>query len=337
MLRFILLSVVFVMTASNALAVEKIILDTDLGSDCDDAGTFAVMHNLADRGEIEILAVGLVNGHENAVPCADAINRWFGRPGIPIGTIKQKPPLSRDNYLAAIVKEYPHTLTKAAAPEVVGLYRKVLAAAEDRSVTLVVIGAPTNISNLLNSPADEISPLNGVELMRRKIKLYAAGGNGRGNLPSGMAGWNYQDDLKAAAAEMAKLPTEFPTVFAGGSGNKIEPGNCYLKVPADHIIRRCYEAYLKKKDDLHRPSWDQLRMIYAARPSWRERFTVSPPGDITVEGKNIIWRESPNRNRAYAYVKDPAAMLGELEWLMAHMPAAGAATVPSTGPVHVND
>src|SRR5690606_9471119 len=66
-------------------AKERVIFDTDVGGDIDDAGAFAVMHALADRGEIEILAVGIVNGHELAVPYADAVNTWYGRPDIPIG------------------------------------------------------------------------------------------------------------------------------------------------------------------------------------------------------------------------------------------------------------
>ena len=34
-----------------------ILLDTDIGCDCDDAGAMAVLHALADMGETEILAV----------------------------------------------------------------------------------------------------------------------------------------------------------------------------------------------------------------------------------------------------------------------------------------
>src|SRR5687768_16854650 len=34
----------------------KVIFDTDMDSDCDDLGALAVLHALADRGEVEILA-----------------------------------------------------------------------------------------------------------------------------------------------------------------------------------------------------------------------------------------------------------------------------------------
>ena len=34
----------------------KVIFDTDMANDCDDAGALAVLHALADLGEVEILA-----------------------------------------------------------------------------------------------------------------------------------------------------------------------------------------------------------------------------------------------------------------------------------------
>lgn len=35
----------------------KILFDTDIGCDCDDAGALALLHRLCDRGEAELLAV----------------------------------------------------------------------------------------------------------------------------------------------------------------------------------------------------------------------------------------------------------------------------------------
>lgn len=35
----------------------KIIFDTDIGGDCDDAGALALLHRLCDMGEAELLAV----------------------------------------------------------------------------------------------------------------------------------------------------------------------------------------------------------------------------------------------------------------------------------------
>jgi hypothetical protein len=299
-----------------ASAKERVIFDNDAGGDVDDAGALAVLHTLAARGEVEILAIGVVIGHPDAVPFVDAVNTWYGKPNLPVGTIKGKAPYSRDEYMRAVVAEYPHDLTQQNAPGVVKLYRKVLAAEADRSVTLIAVGPATNIYNLLQSPADEISPLSGVELVRKKVKFYAAGGNGDAGLPKGKCGFNYATDIPAAQGELKLMPSDFPTVFAGGSGKTLKVGSCYRAAKPDHIIRRSYEAYYKgeAKD---RQTWDQLRVLYACRPSIRNMWDTSAPGKIDLANdRTFTWSETPNENRAYAYVKDMEAMRALLIELM---------------------
>ncbi|WP_051359709.1 nucleoside hydrolase [Adhaeribacter aquaticus] len=300
--------------------VQRVIFDSDPGGDIDDAGALAILHALADRGEIKLLAMGVVIGHKAAVPYVHAVNTWYGRPDLPIGTIKGKAPYARDEYMEAVVAAYPHTLTQETAPDVIKLYRKVLATQPDKSVTLIVVGPATNIYNLLNSAPDENSPLTGVELMRRKIKFYAAGGNGGGGLPKGKCGFNYYTDLHAANGELRLLPSDFPTVFAGGSGLKLEVGAALSQARPDHIIRKSYEAYYKgvAKD---RYSWDQLRVLYGSRPAARALFNTSPAGKIDVGMDSIItYSATPNKNQAYAYVNNLEAMRTVLTELMLYDP-----------------
>lgn len=307
--------------ASPPAEKARVIFDTDVGGDIDDAGAFAVMHALADRGEIEILAVGVVNGHPAAVPYSDALNTWYGRPDIPVGAIKTTPPFVRDRYMAPALAEFPHDAAHASAPDVVTLYRQILAAQPDRSVTLVAVGPPTNISNLLDSAPDEHSPLNGVELVRQKVKFYAAGGNGDGKLPQGKPGWNYQMDVRSARNELAKFPAEVPMVFAGGSGWTLKIGSCYWDAPPGNFVRKSFETYFKGERDMDRPTWDQLRMLYACRPGSRGKFETSVDGGIVMDDNNHLhWSAGPGGKRAYAYVKDAAAVRAELTELMLHAP-----------------
>ena len=302
---------------------ERVIFDTDVGGDIDDAGALAVLHALADRGEIELLAIGVVIGHEAAVPYVHAVNTWYGRPSLPVGTIKGWAPYSRDGYMRRVIAEYPHALSKNEAPNVVELYRKVLAAQPDKSVTLVVVGPPTNIYHLLKSSPDEHSSLTGVELMRRKIKFYAAGGNGNAGLPKGKCGFNYYTDLFSASTELHLLPSDFPTVFAGGSGSKLEIGSALSKTKPDHIIRKSYESYYGGTAK-SRPTWDQLRVLYACRPSSRKFFNTSAPGSITLTfGEIIAYQPEPDRNHAFAYVSDFEALKTELTDLMLYDPRSG--------------
>gem|GEM_PF-487501 len=307
-------------TLASAGAKERVIFDTDVGGDVDDAGALAVLYALADKGEIDILAIGVVIGHPAGVPFVDAVNTWYGRPNLPVGTIKGKAPYNRDEYMLSVLAEYPHDLTQETAPDVVKLYRQVLATEPDRSVTMIAIGPATNIRNLLESKPDEYSPLTGVELVRKKVKFYAAGGNGDAGLPDGKCGFNYATDIKAAQGELALLPSDFPTVFAGGSGKTLKVGSCYRRAKADHIIRRSYEAYYKGEAE-DRMTWDQLRVLYACRPSVRKLWDTSAPGTITVDkDRNLKWTETPNANRAYAYVNDMEAMRTQLTELMMYDP-----------------
>ncbi|MFZ5429168.1 MAG: hypothetical protein ACOZDD_02965 [Bacteroidota bacterium] len=70
----------------NILVSEKIIFDTDMGSDCDDAGALALLHAYATLGKAEIIGCIYSSG---VVPygaaVVEAINVYYGRPDIPVG------------------------------------------------------------------------------------------------------------------------------------------------------------------------------------------------------------------------------------------------------------
>jgi len=307
-----------------------VIFDTDVGGDVDDAGALAVLHALADRSEIEILAIGVSIGHEAAVPFVHAVNTWYGRANLPVGTVKEGASYARDEFMEEVVPEYPHTFTRESAPDVVELYRAVLANQPDRSVTMITVGPATNMYNLLRSGPDQFSDLTGVELVGRKLEYYGAGGNGGGNLPSGRCGFNCYMDIEAASGELQLMPTNVPVVFAGGSGPDLEVGSALTGARPDHIIRRAYEAYY---DGVARDrfSWDQLRVLYGSRPSVRTLWDTSPTGTIVVgPDSTIAWSPSPNSNHAYAYVNDLDAVGTVLTELMLHDPRDD--SLPSSAP-----
>jgi hypothetical protein len=71
----------------------RLIFDTDMSGDCDDAGALALLHALADRGECELLAT-VVNRKDltgASAAATDAINTFYGRPNLSLGTDKQGP------------------------------------------------------------------------------------------------------------------------------------------------------------------------------------------------------------------------------------------------------
>src|SRR5210317_961434 len=78
-----ILAVIF---CSTLYAKTKVILDTDIGSDCDDAGALAVLHKLADKDEVEILGVIYSSGkNKYGIGVCDAINTYYGRGDLPLG------------------------------------------------------------------------------------------------------------------------------------------------------------------------------------------------------------------------------------------------------------
>ena len=65
-----------------------VIFDTDIGNDCDDTLALAMLHSLASRGEVDLLAVTITKDNPKAAQYVSALNNFYGRPSIPIGVVK---------------------------------------------------------------------------------------------------------------------------------------------------------------------------------------------------------------------------------------------------------
>ncbi len=270
----------------------KLIFDTDIGNDIDDALALAMLHNFVDRGEVDLLGVTLSKDNPWAAVYVDVVNRFYGHPNIPIGAVRNgKTP--EDGYVGAVASRkdngrfvYPRSLKSGAdAPEAVTLLRKLLAAQPDHSVTLVSVGFMTNMARLLDSKADSISPLTGEELARNKIKLYVmmAGAFSESPKPE----YNVILDADAARAVFAKWPT--PIIASGFEigeqihypASSIESDFGYVR---NHPVAEAYRAYAKMPYD--RPTWDLTAVLYAVRPDMGY-FGVSSPGRVELDEKNI--------------------------------------------------
>ena len=103
------------------------------------------------------------------------------------------------------------------------VYRRVLASAADRSVTIASVGFVTNLLALLQSPPDDVSYLDGAALVSRKVaRLVTMGGAARGNRVEwnfGACGQNWLGcgsyaTLGAVTAEAFALwPRSVPVVY----------------------------------------------------------------------------------------------------------------------------
>ena len=105
-------------SAVTGLAKVPVILDTDIGPDCDDVAAVALLHGLVNRGEARLLAMMCCISSDWGAPCLDALNTYYGRPEIPVGTLKERGFLDGKSYNEVVARCVPHALRSSprAAP-----------------------------------------------------------------------------------------------------------------------------------------------------------------------------------------------------------------------------
>ena len=299
-----------------------IIFDTDIGGDYDDVGALAMIHALADKGEIEILATIASNLSPLVVPSIDVINTYFNRPDLPIGAPKT-PGVTQDSrelhWPDSLIKYYPYNITSTAeAPDAVQVYREILSQQPDTSVTIVSVGFLTNLNNLLRSKPDSISPLNGKELVAKKVKKWIAMAGG---FPEGKE-TNVRRDPLASQFAIDNWPT--PVLFSGYEiGLEVLTGLRLIEEgSADSPIRMAYAISIPKReyDKNGRRSWDQTAVLVAARGT-SPYFDVQKGKFITHADGSNAWMDDPNGTHEYLLQKMSADSLAyEIETLMMHTP-----------------
>jgi len=286
---------------------QKVILDTDLDSDVDDVGAMAMLHTLADHGRVEILGIIVSSNDFHAPQCADAINHHFKRPHIPIGVEKGIELNEFSKYTKALSQTFPHRLERYEDAEDAGrVYRKLLAKEADGSVTIVTIGHLTNLMHLIQSDPDDISELSGLELVRKKVKLWACMG---GQYPEGKEANFYRPDPESTLITVGQWPGK--VIFSGWEiGNDIITGGEYLKksLSPDSPV---YQAYQEYNNFSGRQSWDQSILLYLISPN--SYWDLSPEGKAIVheDGSNT-WEEGEGGQQHYLIAKTPPTEVAKI-------------------------
>jgi len=287
-------------------ATVNVILDTDIGPDCDDVAALVLLHGAVNRGEASLLATMCCISSEWGAPCLDAINTYFGHPEIPVGTLKDPGFLDGNSYNQVIAKHYPHALMSGKeAPDATALYRQVLIGQPDASAVVIATGPLRNLGKLLRSPPDDYSPLNGLELVSRKVKSLVCMG---GNYPKGTE-WNFQQDKNAARLVCEKWPT--PIVFSGGEiGGGICTGRrVTLETVEHHPLTMAFENYPDVGFCGDRLSWDPTACLYAVRGAanyWK--VVTGGCNEVDEKGANI-WKPAPDKGHGYLVRQMPTPEL----------------------------
>ena len=281
----------------------KIIFDTDLGPDYDDVGALAFLHAMADSGKAEILATVSSNKHELVAPSIEVINTYFNRPDLETGAPKTDGvSLGSDQHWPdSIVARYPHKIKSTSdAPDAVAVYRKVLSAQPDKSVTIVTVGFLTNLSNLLKSQPDNISNLGGRELVSKKIMRLVSMA---GRFPEGRE-FNIFKDSAASKYVYENWPGEI--LFTGWEiGHEIHTGLRLISSdikdsPVKDVFR--ISIHLSSEDKNGRMSWDETTVLIGVYGT--EGFFDTKRGTIIVnqDGSNK-WKDDPAGKHFYVIQK----------------------------------
>jgi hypothetical protein len=194
------------MRMPQARAQVPVIIDQDLSSDHDDVGDLTVLNALYLTGECKIIACIADSGNSATPECQDCINTYFGHGSVPCGS--NPAATGGGGYAATIASEFPRTQTSY--PDGLIVYRQALAAAADHSVVIVTTGFLNMLERLMQSPADSISPLTGMQLIQQKVKLLSCAG---GAYPSG-GEFNFTVVPDAAYYVINNWPKSVPATFA---------------------------------------------------------------------------------------------------------------------------
>lgn len=240
---------------------KRIVLDTDIGIDCDDAVALGVVLGRMREGRCDLLAVTCSTAREGAPEAVKAICDYYGVT-VPIGSM-ELPPLACDfenKYARAVAEKYG-----AKTPEIgaVGLIRKTLAEADEK-IVIVSIGPLCNMSELLKSGADEYSDKDGETLVKEKVsEIYVMGGSFcSSNNEKRSVEWNILQDVGSARYFAANCPV--PTVFSPHElGASVFTNPKDMPGPVRYAMTSFAKAAGGSEDGFRRESWDPVTCLAA--------------------------------------------------------------------------
>jgi inosine-uridine nucleoside N-ribohydrolase len=291
-----------------------IVFDTDMGNDVDDALALALLHALETRGEAKILAVTITKDNRYAAPFVALFNRFYGRPAIPIGIVKDGATKDDGNYLRQVLKSFD-AISGGSYPDAVELLRKTLASQPDNSVVIVQVGFSTNLARLLQTDR---------ELIAKKVRLLCTMAGNFGPKSPTFQEFNVVKDIPAAQKVFGNWPGDL--VSSGW-----EVGNA-IRYPARRIdsdftwtakspLVEAYKAYRPMPYD--EPLWDPSAALYAVRPD-AGYYSLSPAGQIQVSDKGVTHFVAGDGRQHFLVVnEEQKARVLEAISLLASQPPTG--------------
>ena len=296
--------------------IKNVILDTDLGSDVDDVGAVALANILHNKKIINLLCVThTTSGLYGPLVC-EAINQFYHNDDIPVGVHKGKEFLKEeleDNYPIPTSKAFPHKHQNVDdMPDAVRMLRENLA--NHDHVTLIFVGPLMNLGNLMKSEPDNISPLNGEELINQKVDAIYIMGGGFPDV-TGLPKFDWPEYNLAMALEESIYSIrrlKVKTVFVDGTiGQEVLTGaKVWKKYGDSNIVGYAYSRYIYRNDDNSRFSWDPMTVYVACIKD--NLFKEVGPGIVNIDEKGYTtFKEEKNgnffvidKNKSYQKIQD---------------------------------
>lgn len=290
----------------------KVIFDTDMGNDIDDALALDMLYKYMDEGKVELLGITSNKEEPQSVEFIDIMNTFYGYPDIPIGKITDGADCDRVNsYTSQIASDISYHRSVAdygGLPESVELMRQLLSQEKDGDVIIIAVGFSTNLQRLMASGPDKYSDLDGMDLIRTKVRhLYMMAGefedeNGKS------AEYNIRIDRDAAADVFDSWPTPVTTSPFEVGSKMLYPVSSILNdfdYAGKHPLAEAYKVYKPMPYD--RQMWDPSAVLYAIEHD-KGYFTTGGKGKITVDGNSMTWFERTETGKhEYLKLNDSAA------------------------------
>ena len=301
---------VFTMTTTfNSLAEDaekthpkRVIFETDMCTDVDDVGALAVLHALADNGEVEIIAISYNEVHPSGAGTICAINTWYNRGDIPIGIYKGNlADPDESSYLDGIAANFPHDLPTDPTSSSLEVYRQVLREQPDNSVTIISVGFLNNLYDLLKANPNLVAQ-KVTELVVMAVVV---------DDPYNTVRHNQVDKSEYV---IHNWPT--PLVISE-YGESVYTGARLGETAAENPVR---EAYYRRFNGQYkgRSSWDQIAVLYGVR-GLSDYFTEVTEG--TGRLSNGYEWEMKDGFRSYLEVRlSDSEFVGIIENLMIQSP-----------------
>ncbi len=296
----------YISCSTNEVEKISIIYDTDMGNDIDDALALAMLYNYVDAGKVDLLGITISKANEYTIPYIDMMNRHYDHPDIPIGYVYEGETNEPGKYLKRTLEtkldgKLLFSLEKSlndSIPEAYILQRKLLASQPDHSVVFIVVGFHTNIERLLESGPDEYSDLNGVELVRKKVKLLSVMA---GCFDSARPEYNVVVDIPASQSLFEKWPGEVVISPVELGGAVLYPPNSILHDfgdPGTDPLCLSYAYY--RTMPYYTPCFDLTSVLQAVEPKG-DFFGFSGKGKVHVTDSGVTLFE-PKASGKHAYL-----------------------------------